>query len=652
MESRGNTRMKIRTMAVAAIAAATPLAALAPAPVAVAQTAHHATQDFAQLPLLEDPQLSPDGTKIAAKIAIRGEQYFAIIPIGGGQPSIARFAGSELNWFTWVNNDWLVAGVGGKMPVQQWGEFYVRRAVGISAADGKIVQLTPPRSKGIGINADNLVWVADDGTPRVRIAMQASLDYSQPSFWPEVYEFNVSTGDQQLIVQGRQGVIDWATDHSGAVRMGIGYEGDGRRYRVLYRPDDNAGFREVIQARVNDRSVDLPDAFLGDKAITLASGPDGYTGVYEYDLETLTTGERLFGVEGYDVSAVRFTPEGDDIAAVYYTDESSKIVWFDERLKTLVEEVKAKVSGGIASVYSYSEDMQRAIVRVGASDSPGAWFLYDRASGQMAKLGDVNAAIGLQRLHPVSTVTYQARDGVDIQAVLTLPRGKSSNLPLIVLPHGGPSARDSEHWDWWTQFLADRGYAVIQPNYRGSTGFGQEFEDMGRGEWGLKMQDDLNDAITYLAGEGIADPARVCIAGASYGGYAAMRAAQRDPSLYRCAISYAGVSDIDAMLKYDRGFLSNASGDWLRDQVPDMKAVSPINFPQQFGIPVLLLAGKEDKTVPYQQSRDMARALERANRPVVYIEQDKADHHFSRMEDRLEFLQAMESFLAEHNPAD
>ncbi|QIG79176.1 alpha/beta hydrolase family protein [Stakelama tenebrarum] len=635
-----------------ASAVALPIATVATIPAATAQTAPHPTEDFALLPLMEDPELSPDGSKIAVKLAIQGEQYFAVIPIGGGQPSIAGLEGNELNWFTWVNNDWVVAGVGGKMLIRRYGEVYVTRAVGISAADGEIVQLAPPRSHGLGVMADDLVWVASDGSPRVRIAMQASLEWHQPSFWPQVYEFDVSTGDQHLIASGREGVVQWSADHSGAVRMGLGYEAEGRHFRLLYRDDDHSGFKEVLRERSNDRSVVIPDAFLGDTAIAMANGPDGYTGVYEYDVANLTTGERIFGKDGYDVSAVRFTPEGNGIAAIYYTAETTNIVWVDERLKALDAEVRALVHGGDISIQSFSENMQRAIVRVGASDSPGAWYLYDRPSGQMAKLGDVNAGIGLQRLHPVTTVTYEARDGVEISAVLTLPRGKSSDLPLIVLPHGGPAARDYERWDWWTQFLADRGYAVIQPNYRGSTGFGQRFEDLGRGEWGLKMQDDLNDAVTYLAGEGTIDPSRVCIAGASYGGYAAMRAAQRDPSLYRCAISYAGVSDVDAMLKYDRSFLSGARGDWLREQVPDMKSVSPLNFPEQFGIPILIMHGKEDKTVPYEQSRDMARQLQRANKPVVYIEQEEGDHHFSRQEDRLEFLQAMESFLAKHNPAD
>jgi dipeptidyl aminopeptidase/acylaminoacyl peptidase len=292
------------------------------------------------------------------------------------------------------------------------------------------------------------------------------------------------------------------------------------------------------------------------------------------------------------------------------------------------------------------------VVRVGGPDAPGAYFLYDAAEQAMTLLQQNNQSIGMKRLHPVQTIRYKARDGLEIASILTLPRGKRKDLPLIVMPHGGPFARDSEEWDWWTQFLADRGYAVVQPNYRGSSGYGTPFTEKGQGQWGLAMQDDLNDAVTELARQGIVDPKRVCMVGASYGGYAAMRAAQRDPKLYRCAVSYAGVSDLNRMMKYNQNFLGGgARKDWLRTQAPDLKGVSPINFPQDFGVPVLLVHGTKDRVVPPIHTRTMARKLKQAGKQVTFIEQPEADHHFSRSEDRHQFLKELEAFLARHNPA-
>lgn len=202
------------------------------------------------------------------------------------------------------------------------------------------------------------------------------------------------------------------------------------------------------------------------------------------------------------------------------------------------------------------------------------------------------------------------------------------------------------------QFLAWRGYAVIQPNYRGSTGFGTALVEKGYGEWGLKMQDDLNDAVTHLADAGIADPKRVCIAGASYGGYAAMRGAQRDGKLFRCAISYAGVSDLGALARYDSQSLLGAEyrAD-LKEKAPDFDAVSPLRHPEEFSTPILIMHGKLDLRVPVKQSRDMAEKLKDAGKNYRYVEQPLGDHHFSREADRLQFLKEMDAFLQQYNPS-
>ncbi len=344
---------------------------------------------------------------------------------------------------------------------------------------------------------------------------------------------------------------------------------------------------------------------------------------------------------------------GDDIDGVLLTEKTARIEWLNPELKKLQGEADAAVGAGRTRIVSWSADRQKMLVEVGAASQAGALYYWETDLGQMTRIAWQNDGLKARALSPVQTIRYTASDGASIEAVLTLPRARvAKNLPLIVLPHGGPFARDSERWDWWTQFLAERGYAVIQPNFRGSSGYGRAFAKLGEGQWGLKMQDDLNDAVSYLAKEGIADPKRVCMAGASFGGYAAMRAAQRDGALYRCAISYAGVSDLAAMQRYDSRFLfGRTRGDWLKKQAPDYKLVSPRFGAADVSIPLLLMHGKEDKRVPVKQSRFMADALKAAGKPVEYIEQPLGDHHFTRGEDRLQFLKAMEAFLAKHNPA-
>jgi len=202
------------------------------------------------------------------------------------------------------------------------------------------------------------------------------------------------------------------------------------------------------------------------------------------------------------------------------------------------------------------------------------------------------------------------------------------------------------------QYLAETGYAVIQPDYRGSSGYGTAFVKSGEGEWGLKMQDDLVDAIGYLATEGIADPRRVCIAGASSGGYAALRAAQRDAASYRCAISYAGVSDLAGIKRHDAQFLNGKTlGRYWSKRTPDLRSVSPRFGAEQVSIPVLLVHGKADRRVPVKPSRQMAEALRAAGKPYDYIAQLLGDHHFPRGEDRLQFPKAMGAFPAKYNLA-
>jgi dipeptidyl aminopeptidase/acylaminoacyl peptidase len=226
-----------------------------------------------------------------------------------------------------------------------------------------------------------------------------------------------------------------------------------------------------------------------------------------------------------------------------------------------------------------------------------------------------------------------------------------------VLPHGGPWSRDFETWDafGWTQSLAELGYAVIQPNFRGSTGFGRAWTELADGNWGERMQDDLNDAVTALAQLGIADPSRACMMGWSYGGYAASRAAQRDGSRYRCAISGAGVHDIPAMVRYDRNYLGRYGSTFIGGAATDLREVSPAYHPEQYSTPILIVHGARDQRVPVSQSRDLVRRLRGAGKregvDFVYLEQPRNTHNLPLEEDRIQFLEAVARFLSQHNPA-
>jgi dipeptidyl aminopeptidase/acylaminoacyl peptidase len=261
-------------------------------------------------------------------------------------------------------------------------------------------------------------------------------------------------------------------------------------------------------------------------------------------------------------------------------------------------------------------------------------------------------------LSPVTAVNYSARDGLNLPAYLTLPQGREAkNLPLIVLPHGGPFARDEWSYDPLVQFLANRGYAVLQPQFRGSTGYGKDFVSRGYGEYGRKMQDDLDDGVDWLARSGKVDPKRVCIVGMSYGGYAAMWGAVRNPERYRCAASWAGVSDLRSQLSHDRKSFSATRyfKEW-RTKVAgegkvDLAAVSPLAFAHQLKVPLFIAHGEEDETVPVTQSRKMVEALTSARANVTSAFYKDSGHDFGTAADVEDFLRRLEAFLAKHNPS-
>jgi dipeptidyl aminopeptidase/acylaminoacyl peptidase len=603
-------------------------------------------ETFAAPPAIEGAQLSPDGTKIAAKLMVGGKQRLVMLPIGGGKPLSVDTGTVDVNWWDWVNDEWLVVGIGDSQVVYSY-DVYVTRLLGLKADMSEMVQIDWKRS---GLDADDLLWTARDGSPR--IIFQKHTGIGDGDWDPSVFEADVSTGKVRKMVGGRSEIYQWFADADGNVRLGAGQDSRERNYFV-YRTGNDGGFQRAPKVFGVDDEAPIPLIYNPDGTAVVIAESDGFYGVHKMSLPSFDLGAKLHSVPGYDVGGIVANPSYNGVDGVHYVDQRSRVQWLNPSLQQIQKELDAAFGPGNAHIVSWSRDRQRMLVEVGSPSQAGGLYLWD-ARGGMQHLGWNNSTLKGRALSPVKTVRYKARDGTPIEAVLTLPRGREAkDLPLIVLPHGGPQVRDSESFDWWVQFLAEQGYAVIQPNYRGSSGYGSAFQDLGEGQWGLKMQDDLIDAIDWTASEGIADPKRVCIVGASYGGYAAMRGAQRDNGRYRCAISYAGVSDLGAMMKYDRKYLfgSKTAKAYWKKQTPDFASVSPRLHAAQFSAPILIAHGAEDKRVPVKQSRMLAEELRKAGKPFEYLEQKEGDHHFSRTEDRLEFLKAMKAFLDRYNPA-
>ncbi|MCA3254562.1 MAG: S9 family peptidase [Alphaproteobacteria bacterium] len=609
-------------------------------------------ETFGRLPFIEDPKLSPDGSTIAAKLSVNGKQIFAFIPLTGGAPRLAPVPErASISWFNWANSDralislWTTSTVEGT-------EIAITRLVSASRSGGASVRLNWKPGAQFG---DNVIHIPTGGGDRILMASTETIYSNYPGFYPSVIEIDVATGKSRRVIAERSGIRAWYADHTGAIRLGRGYDRQKNIGKFVYRPGAEGLFRVIDRVDYDSAEEGLDIAYLTpdpDKLVVISDG-DGRQALYEYDIATQKIGARLWGHATYDLDDIQV--RDGVLLGVDYVDDMPRTDWVDPELKEVQASIDKAIPAGMAArIVSMTPDKTILLVRMSGPTNPGAFYVFDRRDGKMRRLAQINDGLKPGQLAPVKPVSYKARDGLNIPGYLTLPVGRApKNLPFIIMPHGGPAVRDAMDYDHWVQFLANRGYAVLQPNYRGSTGFGTAHQDAGDGEWGLKMQDDLADGVAWAVAQGIADPKRVCIVGGSYGGYAAMQGLVRDPDLYRCAVSFAGVSHMKSLLAFNRNFLNyKRVRKQLKTSAPDFDAISPVNSVDRIKAPLLLVHGKDDLRVPFDQSTRMYAAMTKAGKTVEFVPQEKGDHHLSIEADRIGFLTAMESFLARYNPAD
>lgn len=634
---------------------AAPLAAQTPGAPAAKPLEKLPASAFAKLPFVEQPTLSPDGSHMAGLIAVGGEQRLVIMPTVGdrkGAPVIKLPDLTEVGSLRWVNDDHVIVKLYTLMPVEG-DNWYVSRYAAVHRPTGRITNLLWNLQ---GQGAD-LLWVPDDGSSEVLIAAQNSIYSNFAEFWPAVYRVNVATGKWRTVENGRTNVYDWGADQQGRVRYAVSYRDSSTRSNLLYRGEGGGSMRIAGRATLrDDEALTYPLEFVAgtDHALVLDKNDSGQAVLAEVDM---TAGEQrriVYAPDKGDAEGIWTTRDGSRVLGVFTSDPDQPIHWLDPALAAHQKGLNASAPSARVSIVSLSADQTKMLVRIGTPDNPGLLFHFDSVAGNLSRLAAMNDVIGSKRLSRAKLIRYKARDGLEIEAVLTLPRGRTAKaLPFIVMPHGGPWAQDTLSYDYWAQFLAERGYGVIQPNFRGSTGYGQAFIEKAHGQIGLAMQDDLTDALQWAVGEGLADSGRVCIVGASYGGYAAMWGLAKDPGLYRCAISIAGVSN---MRKEASDFGGSSRENLYRSQWAkmsnDFAAVSPINAVDRITAPLLLVHGKKDVTVDHAQSNKMHAAMRRAGKSSEFLSLPLADHYFTREADRLALLEAMEAFLAQHNPPE
>lgn len=621
---------------------------------------------FGQFPMVAGATLSPDGSWIASKIRAQGQQVLALLAVGqpGIKPLIIardseqsgdKIGQRQIISYRWLNNEVLLIGISSRDNLG--GDWFDNvRYAAYNRTTGK----TLPLGWDKAFAGTSLLWTSRDGPPRILLERINPQNGTELLGRPEVVEIDAVTGKEQVVMRANPVVADWSADESGVVRMGTFFSGDTGRLTVLYRPDAKSGMKTIFNEVMGlNARPSVPDVMLQDGTAYTVSAKDGYAALYEFDLTTMKVGKKIFGVDGYDIDGPRVARDGSRIDGIDFTTARGQQIFFSPRMKEIQSVIEEPFGKGNVQILSADAKQTRILFQASVPGQPPATYLFETASGAIGRLAWYNDTLKNAVLNPVSTVRYTASDGKSIEAVLTMPRHRAGqkNLPLIVMPHGGPWARDDADWDayGWAQALAEYGYVVIQPNYRGSTGYGTAWTKASEKAWGYRMQDDLNDAVSWLAGQGTIDPKRVCMMGWSYGGYAASRAAQRDGAKYRCAITGAGVHDLPAMVRYDKDYLGTFRAKQALGSAGDLVDVSPGLHPKDYSIPVLIIHGAKDIRVPVAQSRDLVARLKAAGkvegRDFVYLEQPLNTHNLLREEDRVQLLQEVKKFLEQHNPA-
>jgi dipeptidyl aminopeptidase/acylaminoacyl peptidase len=421
-----------------------------------------------------------------------------------------------------------------------------------------------------------------------------------------------------------------------------------------YRASPTAEWEKLAEAHINEEfwtPIAVPDES-NHLIIRSRQGRDTQA-IFSYDTRLKKVDEMMAGHPTLDIVYVSGVRDAQ-FRSVITEGMIPKTEWFDEAWAQMQGAVDGALPGHVNTL---SGDVKRSLLVFSYSDvDPGSWYLLNVAGMKLRLIGHRRDAIDPALMRPTTAVTYAAPDGLQIPAYLTRPAHAAGPGPAVIMIHGGPTYRDEWGWNSDVQFLASRGYVVMQPQFRGSTGFGLKFQVAGEGQWGRAMQDDVTAAVHWLVKQGIADPKRICIFGASYGGYAALWGLAKDPELYQCGISFAGVTDIGSMLTDSSDTNSDKVARQLqRAKVGDAKAdkarfdaVSPVKQAARIKAPVLLMHGWEDKRVPLAHAKSMKRALEENHKTFEYVAFEDAGHGLTLIRDSTLYYQKIEAFLAKY----
>ena len=609
--------------------------------------------------------LSPSGKRAAFMITNSKGRLIVVQDIGGKVIATVTPGGVKFGGLTWVGDDFLEITTSATLDLgADWSfkhelarvDVLNLQTLKVATVFGGRKDVAVPVMGNFGSAQIGGRWYGYFGGLRVEHEA-AGIDTTVPTGAPQLYKVDLQTGHTDVVVVSGDHGVNWVVSPDGQVIAHSDYNQITHDWVLV--SGSSAGRKPLLSVKTPLHDIGLAGEGRTPGTV-LVEDSTGSKDVYEE--VSLTTGAVTPILEGYTVRDLLFDPVSGLLLGAQVLEPEGAVM-FDPLRQARVRGAFKAFPGRHALLTSYNSSFDALVVATDGADDSGTYWYVDISKGSAVQLGGARPDVPAEAVGPTRMFAYKATDGLALEGVLTLPPGRDpKNLPLIVLPHGGPiGPRDEVGFGWWAQAFASRGYAVFQPNYRGSGGYGLAFREAGYGEWGRKMLSDISDGVSALAAQGVVDPKRACIVGASYGGYAALAGVTLQHGLYRCAVAYAGVADLPAQRRWelDRQGTDNAlTRSWqtaIRGDdkgAPGLAEISPARAAAAADAPVLLMHGKDDTVVPIQQSREMARALKGAGKQVQLIEFDGQDHWLSDEASRIQMLKAAVDFVQARDPAD
>ncbi|MFT4925342.1 MAG: dipeptidyl aminopeptidase/acylaminoacyl peptidase [Phenylobacterium sp.] len=644
--------------------------AITPAYAATPSSAKSLADTLGRLPLITDVQISPDGSRIAYFQAHEGQYTLVNKSLkAGSKAKVFSMSKGEVREFFWVSNDRLVLNI--TVPYFSHGDdelFLLSRRMLFDVNENQLIKVfTGPKYK---YTIDGIRFVS---------SLPNDPEHILFSYTNELYKIKISDGSREVIEKLRKSTGRWITDGNGNILLRNSYDKEQDEYIWFYRKDQQQEFQPLMVDKPpkkdqedkdkdedNAKTKPFDESLLGlshdgQSMYYLAHNKDKFAAVYKAKIvaNKVVQAKQLPGFEGIDAAGGTKDYYTGASNGVFYNDDYPKTDYFKLPLAQVQADLSYTFENSELDITSYDKAKKRFIAKVSGAAYGVEYYLYDTEAGTLDLLANAYPNYDKKHRGSVKRFDYSAADETKLTAYLTLPHPdkslKKAKPPLIVLPHGGPASRDNMAFDWIRQFYAAHGFAVFQPNFRGSEGFGKVFEEAGFKQWGKKMQSDVDDGVDQLIAKGLIDKDKICIVGTSYGGYVALVGATKRPQVYKCAVSFAGISYLEDMFYFAKEQWSYGEFDYLKKSIGDrfddkmLNKYSPVMQISDKTAPILLIHGEKDTVVPSRQSRRMYKALKKLkNHQHQFIELDNGDHWFTYGESRHVFLEKSNTFIRKH----